>query len=88
MNTLLYIIGAIIFIINLVTGFTTGPFGGFVISVANGILLAIIPFALAKILDKQDTIIYMLASEKHEKYSKEKKTCPRCGYEYNVDFSS
>ncbi|MDK2903415.1 MAG: hypothetical protein PWQ93_1334 [Clostridiales bacterium] len=88
MNTALYLIGAIVFIINLIIGFTAGSFGGFVTSVANGILSAIILFALAKILDNQDTIIYMLASEKRKKYPNEKKTCPKCGYEYDSDFSS
>ncbi len=88
MNIALYLIGAIVFIINLIIGFKADSFSGFVTSVANGVLLSIILFALAKILDNQDAIIYMLASKKHEKYANEKKTCPKCGYEYDSDFSS
>ena len=91
MLTLLYSIGTIVLIISIIAGIYSGAFMGFLISVAGGIALAIIFFALAKILENQETILYKLAhqEENQRRYQKqEKKTCPRCNKEYDIDFGS
>ena len=91
MIILLYIIGIIGLIISIVIGIGTGSFWGFIISLSGGFASSIILFALASILDNQETILSSLASqeEKQRKYiNKEKTTCPRCDREYDVDFSS
>lgn len=56
----LYIIGAVAFIISVAAGFSSGSLIGFFISVAGGISSAIILFALARILENQENILYRL----------------------------
>lgn len=91
MISALYAAGAIIFIISIIAGFKSGSFLGFILSVAGGILSAIIPFALAKILENQET---MLSKMQHIEEmirnfrSQQKKICTKCNYKYGADYSS
>ena len=91
MLTLLYSIGAIVLIISIIIGIYSGAFMRFLVSVAGGIASAIIFFALAKILENQETILYKLLHQEEiqRKYQmQEKKICPRRNKEYDIDFSS
>jgi Uncharacterized conserved protein len=87
----LYVIGAIAFIISVVAGFSSGSFIGFIIAVAGGISSAIILFALAKILENQENILYKLVNQEEvnrKSCMKEKKACLKCGFKYDNDYSS
>lgn len=91
MVILLYIIGVIVFIASLVTGFGTGTALGVILGIAGGISSAIVFFALAKIIENQQNMFYMietLNSFQRESQSKEKKTCPKCNRIYDISFSS
>ena len=91
MVTLLYIIGVIILIISGIAGLYSGSFIGFLISIAGGFATTIIFFALAKILDNQETILYALANQKEKQRKhliQEKKICSKCNKEYDFDYGS
>ena len=87
----LYVIGAIAFIISVITGFLSGSFWGFIIAVAGGIISAIVFFALANILEKQESILDKLQYLEEKEWKNknvEKKTCLKCNYKYDTDYSS
>ncbi len=91
MPLVLYVIGAIALIIAIIVGFIQGTFWGFIVSVSGGISLLLIFFALAKILDNQDRILFKIASqyEIYKKYFKQPKViCPNCHNEHESDYSS
>jgi large conductance mechanosensitive channel len=91
MISALYFVGAIVFIISVIAGFLSGSFWGFVIAVVGGIASTIIFFALANILEKQNSILYRLQNlEEKELKNKniEKKICLKCNYKYDTDYSS
>ena len=88
----LYIIGAVAFVISMIAGFSSGSFVGFLITVVGGVSSAIILFALAKILENQENILYKLTynEEVNRKFfiPQEKKVCTKCNYKYDSDYSS
>jgi uncharacterized paraquat-inducible protein A len=90
MKLALYVIGAIVFIISIIAGFLSGLLG-VLIGIAGGISAAIIFFALAKIIENQETILYKLVCQEEayrKSCNKEKKVCPKCNYEYENDYTS
>jgi large conductance mechanosensitive channel len=91
MSSTLDFIGAIIIIITIIVGIMSGSFLMFLFVVAIGIVIAIIFFALAKILEDQENILYKL--DKQEKAIKksigeEKVVCPKCNYAHDDDYTS
>ncbi|MBH1939673.1 hypothetical protein I5677_02045 [Mobilitalea sibirica] len=91
MIILLYITGAIAFVISIIIGFITGSFWGFVLSVTGGVASAILFFALAFILEKQENVLSIL--EKQEEadrkiINQEKMVCTKCNYKYAMDYTS
>lgn len=89
MVTALYVIGAIVLIIAVVAGFSSGSFWGFLAVIAGGLSSAIILFALAKILENQYEILnklYHQGSIANRTF--EKKVCLKCNYKYDIDYSS
>lgn len=88
----LYVIGAAAFVISVAAGFLSGSFVGFFIAIAGGTLSAIILFALAKILENQENILYKLAYQEEVNtkafIQQEKKICSKCNYKYDNDYSS
>lgn len=91
MLSILYIIGGIIIIISIIGGFMSGSFLGFLLAVASGGITAIIFFALAKIIENQENIIYKLDKQEEnirKSLVQEKVVCPKCNYEHASDYSS
>src|SRR5690554_4909241 len=91
MLLVLYIIGIIALIAAIIAGFSSGSFVGFIICMLSGISSAILFFALARIIELQESILYKVQlQEEATKKSKfrEKITCTKCNYEYDDDFSS
>ncbi|MDP4091235.1 MAG: hypothetical protein Q8930_18465 [Bacillota bacterium] len=91
MISVLYVIGAIVILISVVAGFLAGSFLQFLISAAGGIFSAVIFFALAKILDNQESILYKLEHQEEtlRKYlPRPKIVCPKCSYKYDDDYTS
>jgi large conductance mechanosensitive channel len=91
MSSTLDFIGAIIIIITIIVGIMSGSFLIFLFVVAIGIVTAIIFFALAKVLENQENILYIL--DKQEKAIKksngeEKVVCPKCNYAHDDDYTS
>ena len=91
MISVLYIIGLIVFIISIVVGFSSGSILGFLIALRSGISSAIIFFAVAKILENQENILFKLENQE-EMYKKSfiqpKIACPKCNYECDNDYTS
>lgn len=91
MSTLLNICGTFVIIIGIITGFLSGSFLGFIFTVIGSIISSILFFALAKISDMQETIMYRLMTiepkNRDLKYD-EKMVCVRCDYKYNASMSS
>jgi len=86
----LYIIGAIVFVISIIAGFSSGSFIGFSVAMAGGIASAAIFFALARIIENQENIIYKLNYKdeiERKSSTQEKKTCSKCSYKYDYDYS-
>jgi Oxygen-sensitive ribonucleoside-triphosphate reductase len=91
MATVLFIVGAVVILISVITGFLSGSFMSFMTLVAGGFISALIFFALAVIIENQESIKGKLdlqyeAFRKSQKY--EKKTCSKCGREYDYDINS
>jgi uncharacterized paraquat-inducible protein A len=86
----LYIAGAVILIISIIAGFSSGSMMGFLVAIAGGVSSALIFFALAKILDNQESILFRLYQREGEgKYRVlEKTACPKCSYEYDSERNS
>jgi len=88
---LLYIIGVVAFVISLVAGFSSGSLLGFFISIVGGTSSAVILFALAKIIENQENILYKLQYQEEmnrKSGNKDKKVCPKCNYKYDNDYNS
>ena len=87
----LFFIGMIVLVISIVTGFLLGTFFGFSISLLSGIVSCMIFFALAHILNNQQSILFKL-QQLEEIYNKqmkqENKQCSNCNYEYGVTLNS
>lgn len=91
MITALMITGALVMIISLIAGFASGSFVGFLAYFGGGIVASIMFFALSKILDNQESILYRLEYiEETAKGSRarEKKVCPNCSRQYDGDRNS
>ena len=87
----LYGIGAIVFIISIIVGFLSGSFFQFLIVTLGGISSAIIFFALAKILDNQESILFKLEHQDEifrKSFIQPKIVCPKCNYKYDNDYTS
>ncbi len=86
----LYIIGAVVFIISVVAGFSSGSLTGFIIYVGGGISSAIILFALARILENQENILYKLKyqEEVQRRPQRQEKVCSKCDYKYDGECNS
>jgi DNA-directed RNA polymerase subunit RPC12/RpoP len=87
----LYVIGAIVILISIIVGFLSGSFIHFLIPVVGGIFSGIIFFALAQILDNQESILLKL-EQQEAKFRKAfpipKIECPKCNYKYDSDYTS
>ena len=87
----LHVIGAIVILISIILGFLANSFIQFLIFVVGGIFLAVIFFALARITDNQQIILYKLDSQEkifREYFPKQKIECPKCNYKYDNDYTS
>ncbi|MFT4414183.1 hypothetical protein ACLM5H_10010 [Fredinandcohnia humi] len=90
MSIALVIIGVIAIIISVVAGLSTGAFLGFLIWLTGGVCIAVILFAVSKIIENQLNILYQLqvhnefSRQLHKKYTK----CPNCNYEYDDTLTS
>ncbi|GIN73686.1 hypothetical protein J14TS2_41610 [Bacillus sp. J14TS2] len=63
----------------------------FLLAVVGGAIFAIIQFALANVLEKQETILYYLQQQDHslrKQFGAEGKKCPNCQYEFDAALSS
>ncbi|WP_163537174.1 hypothetical protein [Gracilibacillus sp. YIM 98692] len=82
MVILLYIIGAFIVVLSIIFGISTGTFFGFITHIFIGTVIAIIFFALARMLDLLEAL-FMKSEFVHEKTSfsklQEQIACPNCG---------
>ncbi|MDP4092866.1 MAG: hypothetical protein Q8920_05845 [Bacillota bacterium] len=73
----LQIISLLIILSALIAGMTTASFSGFLLYLAGGILCSAVFFALSRILEKQEAILYNLYKmQSSEKYTKEKSLDP------------
>ncbi len=89
MGTILFFVGIITIIAGVVGGFIAGTAGGVVLGLVTGIVASLIYFALAKILENQDAILYELRNTRQQNnIQKTKKTCEKCGKEHDVDVKS
>lgn len=91
MVSALYIIGVIVFVLSIITGFLSRSFTGVVAGLVGGVTSSVIFFALAKIIENQESILYKMDyKEEIERKlrAQEKKTCPKCDYKYDGDYSS
>jgi uncharacterized paraquat-inducible protein A len=91
MITALYFIGAIIFIISVTAGIFSGSIMVFLTSVVSGVSSAVVLFALAKILENQENILYRLESQEELQrrvQRQEKKVCSKCNNTYESDYNS
>jgi len=85
----LYIIGIIVFVISVVAGLFSGSFTSFIVALGGGITSAVTFFALAKILENQENILYKLNSDLATRSDLlAKKICQKCNYKYEGDYSS
>ena len=84
----LYVIGAITLIMSIISGFLLGSFMKFILSVIGGVASAMIFWALANIIDKQDDIINGLQQLTKGSKTQEKKTCINCNHTYDADYTS
>lgn len=91
MATVLFIVGAVIVLISVIAGIMSGTFAGFMAAIAGGFVSALIFFALGVIIENQETIKGKLDFQ-YEAFVRslkaEKKTCSKCGKEYDFDVSS
>lgn len=88
MISFLYIIGIVVFVVGIIAGIMSGSFMGFIIALISGVTSGTIFFALANILENQQSIMSKL--EKHEHLLKkcgtqQKLICKKCNYEYEED---
>lgn len=82
MSLILYLAGAINILVSIIYGVSKGSIGRFIITVFLGILITILLFGIANIIDTQDTIInYLLDIKEYNKSDVEKK-CSRCNKKY------
>lgn len=90
MTLILYIIGAVVFIVSVIAGFSFDSFSGILISLVCGLSSAMIFFALARIIENQENILYKLTYQENEirKSLIVKKICQKCDYTYDSDYSS
>lgn len=91
MVTALFISGVVVILSGLITGFVTGSFLGFLLWTIGGIIPAMIFFALAQILDNQETILFNLGQQEvlvESLTKKTDKTCSSCSHTYDRKMSS
>ena len=89
MTSVLYIIGVIALIACFILGVISGGILVGIIIVIGGIPVAIIFFALAKILDNQEKIMLMLNSESTQKKKLiPQKQCEKCEKMHDGDATS
>src|SRR5690242_18571078 len=91
MEFLLNIIGLIIIVGSVIVGFLTGSFIGFLKLSAEGFTFALIFFALARVIDNQEIIrnkLDYMNEALNRPGNIDKKTCQRCGKEYEAQLSS
>lgn len=92
MISVLYVIGVIFLIISIIVGILSGHILGFLIALGSGISSAIIFFALAKILENQELIVFKL--EYNEKCmqnllpAQPMVECQKCNYKYENEYAS
>nr|WP_144928186.1 hypothetical protein [Paenibacillus bovis] len=94
MVTALYVLGIIVIVVGVISGLFTNSILGLLIAIFGSIVSAITLFALAKVLENQNTIIFKLNKQvefvehQESKRKKQMKNCPKCKYEYEEDRSS
>jgi|GEM_PF-1719117 len=91
MTVLLYVIGAIVFIISIIIGISSDSSIGGLIGIVGGISSAIIYFALGICLENQYAILSKLEEQKlivkaPSKYGKIR--CSKCDYSYDSERNS
>lgn len=91
MEFVITIIGIAILVFSLIAGLLFESLLGFMAFLIIGFALAMIFFALSKILENQKNIISMLDyqySQDLKTRNTEKKTCTKCNKEYDPDYTS
>ncbi|MET3699828.1 hypothetical protein SAMN05877753_11353 [Bacillus oleivorans] len=92
MSTLLNVCGTFVIVIGFISGILSGSFLGFIFGVIGSVVSSILFFALAKISDVQETILYRLQANDHSRdnlyYKEANKVCVSCDYRYNSTLSS
>ncbi|WP_243300210.1 TVP38/TMEM64 family protein [Bacillus litorisediminis] len=92
MSTLLNVCGTFVIVIGFISGIISGSFLGFIFGVIGSVVSSILFFALAKISDVQETILFQLQTNNHSSeqlYKKEaNKVCVNCDYRFNSTMSS
>lgn len=89
--TALYIFGIIGVIVGLVVGVLSESFWIFLLAFGGGVIIAIIQFALAKVMERQETILYHLQQQGEflrKQFGKDVEECPNCQYEFDARLSS
>ncbi len=88
MILILIIIGIATIIIGTVLGFLSGSAVGFIVALGSSIVSAVIFFALAKVLENQDTIMSMMYELKKELKNPSKEViCAKCAKTYTSEYS-
>ncbi|WP_407269803.1 hypothetical protein [Radiobacillus sp. PE A8.2] len=83
--------GIIVLISSVIVGVFSGSFFGFILAVIGGVFSSVIFFALAKIIDNQETMllkIYKLEDFNRKQVKKEDTVCSKCNYTYDQELNS
>ncbi len=87
----LYVLGIASIVVSIIIGFQSGSIFHFLLMLISGIASSIIIFALAKILVNQESILSRIEahdSNRNRRNRIQKKTCLKCGKEYDEDMNS
>lgn len=91
MEFVLIVIGIAILVFSLIAGLLLNSLLAFMVSLVIGFALAMIFFALSKILENQKNIMGMLEyqySQDIKARNTEKKICTKCNTTYDPDYTS
>ncbi|MCT4542996.1 MAG: hypothetical protein N4A63_05605 [Vallitalea sp.] len=86
MDLVLLIVGIFVIIVSIITGYSLGEFHLFLYRVSSGTIVAMIFFALSKIISNQEEIKYYLRIENNSNTKvipTEMKKCSKCNKEYD-----
>lgn len=91
MTIALVLAGILILVVSVIAGIYVSSFFSVLIGIVCGIIFALILFALAKILDNQETILkelYLHNQTERKLLNSEQKNCLKCGHSHDRDYTS